>query len=99
LATKGAALPVVDATKTKSSKVQLMCLAVTPSAIIVAEEKTGSTKPVMAEDKGKGPQKLKRPKRLSRTTHRLVKGLLIKSLEPENTDFIMLLGRLWAQSS
>jgi hypothetical protein len=99
LATKGAALPAVDAMKPKRPKVQLMCLAVTPSTIIVAEEKTSSTKPVMIGDKGNGPQELKRPKRLSRMTHRLVKGLLIKSLEAENTYFIMLLGRLWAQSS
>lgn len=36
---------------------------VTPSAIMVAEEKISSSKPAAAEDKGKGPTKIKEAKK------------------------------------
>lgn len=62
LATKDVALPVTDVAKLKSPKVQEVPLAVTPSAIIVAKEETDSTKPTMAEEKGKGPTKIEEAK-------------------------------------
>lgn len=62
LATKDVALPVADVAKLKSPKVQEVPPAVTPSAIIVAEEETDSTKPTMAEDKGKGPANIEEAK-------------------------------------
>jgi hypothetical protein len=51
---------------------------VTPSAAIEAEDK-GSFKPVLAEEKGKGPAEIEEDKRLSKKAHHSVKGPLTKS--------------------
>lgn len=63
MATKNATLPIVDVVKPKSPNVQPVPPALTPSAIIVVEEKTGSAKLVMVGDKGKGPAKIKEAKK------------------------------------
>jgi hypothetical protein len=47
-------LPVVATIQ--SPKVDLAAIVVTPSAIVVVEEKIGSSNPAIAEDKGKGLQ-------------------------------------------
>lgn len=47
----------------ESLKVHPMPLVVTPLAILMAEEKTGSTKLVKAEDKGRGPAKIEEAKK------------------------------------
>jgi hypothetical protein len=75
-----------------------MDAAVTPSVIVVAEEK-GSSKPVSAEDKGKGPTKIEVAKEVLKIIHHLGKGLLTKIWVVEGTWFIMLQGKLWVQSS
>jgi hypothetical protein len=56
--TKDAALPTIDVVKPKSPKAQTLPPAVTPLTIILVEEKTGSMKLAMLEDKGKGPSKI-----------------------------------------
>jgi hypothetical protein len=48
----------VDATIPRSPKVGQTAEAVTPSAIVIVEEKMDSSKPVVAKDKGKGPAKI-----------------------------------------
>lgn len=47
----------------ESLKVHPMPLVVTPLAILMAEEKTGSTKLVKVEDKGRGPAKIEEAKK------------------------------------
>lgn len=53
----------VDVAILGSLKFQLMPTVVTPLAIIMAEEEIGSSKLVMAEDKGKGPARIKETKK------------------------------------
>jgi hypothetical protein len=65
-----------------------MAPTVTPSAIVVAEEK-GSSNPALAEDKCKGPTNIEEAK----------KGLLTKAWVVEGTWFIMLRGKSWVQNS
>jgi hypothetical protein len=77
---------VVDMAIPRSPKVGLMAEVVTPSTIVMTEEKIGSSKSVPAVDKVKGPATLAR-------------GLLIKSWVAEDIGFTMLLGRLWVQRS
>jgi hypothetical protein len=99
LAPTGVTPPAVDVAILRSSKVELMLAVVTPSTIVIAEDKVGSSKPMLAEDKGKWPTKLKRPNKLLKMIHPLVRGPLIKSWVVEDIEFTMLLGRLWVQSS
>jgi hypothetical protein len=63
LAVKDDVLLVAVEETPMSSKAKLMLPVTTPSAMIVAKERTGSTKPVMAEDKGKGPAKIEESKK------------------------------------
>lgn len=62
-----------------SVKVDLMSAIVTPLTIIIAEEKVGSSKPMLAEIRVRGPKKLKRPRKLSKMTRHLMRGLLVKN--------------------
>jgi hypothetical protein len=99
IAPTGVAPPAADVAILRSLKVELMLAVVTPSAIVIAEEKVGSSKPMLTEDKGKCPTKLKRPNKLLKMIHPLVRGPLIKSWVVEDIEFSMLRGRLWVQSS
>jgi hypothetical protein len=83
LAMKDAALHVVVVARLESPKAGLALPVKTPSTIIVTEENTCSTNPVMVKDKGKGPTKTEEGKKLLRMTRCLAKGLLIKSLGPK----------------
>ncbi|KAL5662360.1 hypothetical protein ACJX0J_029485, partial [Zea mays] len=47
----------------ESEEVELTPAMVTHSAIVIAEEKIGSSKPMMVEDKGKGSAKIKEAKK------------------------------------
>jgi hypothetical protein len=58
LAAEGVTLPTVDATIPRGLKVDLAATIVTPLAIVVVEEKIGSSKPAIAEDKGVKPKNL-----------------------------------------
>jgi hypothetical protein len=53
LAAEDIALPVVAATVPRGPKVDLAGIVVTPLAIVVVEEKIGSSSPAIAEDKVK----------------------------------------------
>jgi hypothetical protein len=99
LASKDVTSPAVDVAISGSPKVELMPAVVTPSANITCEEKIGSSKPMMAQDKRKGLAKLKRPRRLLNMTCCLVMGLLIKSWGIKGIEFITLLGRPWVRNS
>lgn len=57
-----------------SPKAELMLPVTTHSAMIVAKKRTGSTKPVMAEDKGKGPTKIEESKKAIEDDTPLGKG-------------------------
>jgi hypothetical protein len=61
LAPKGTALPSADETGPSSLGFEQIATAVTPSTIMVIEEK-GSSKPALAENMGKGPTKIKEAK-------------------------------------
>jgi hypothetical protein len=54
LAAADIALSVVSTTILGDSKVDLATTIVTPSTIVAVEEKIGSSKPAIAEEKGKG---------------------------------------------
>jgi hypothetical protein len=86
LAPKGVMTIDVDMAIPRSPKVGLMAEVVTPSAIVMTEEKIGSSKSVPAVDKVKGHATLAR-------------DLLIKSWMAKDIGFTMLLGRLWVQRS
>jgi hypothetical protein len=62
LASKSAALPVVDVIIPSGPELRQMTAVVTLSMIIVAKEK-GSSKPIPIEDKGKGPTKIEETKK------------------------------------
>jgi hypothetical protein len=63
LASKGVTPFAIDVALSKSPKVELTPAMVTHSAIVIAEEKIGSSKPMMVEDKGKGSAKIKEAKK------------------------------------
>jgi hypothetical protein len=76
LAPKGVMLPAADVAIPRSPKLGLTAVVVTPSAIIIVEEKVGSLRNLCWQKiKVKGLQKLKRPKRLLKMIHPLVRGL------------------------
>jgi hypothetical protein len=54
----------MDATIPRDPKVDLMAVVVIASAIVIVEEKMGSSKPMVAEDKGKGPVKIEDAKKV-----------------------------------
>jgi hypothetical protein len=87
------ALSNVVAIVPRGPKVDLAAIAVTPLTIVVVEEKIGSSKPAIAEDKAKGQQGMKRLKMPLKMTHPLVKGPSIKDLVAESTGFIKRLGK------
>jgi hypothetical protein len=62
LAPKGATSPAVNVTLPCSLKFRQMAAAVTPSAIVITEEK-GSSKHVPTEDKGNVPTKVEAAKK------------------------------------
>jgi hypothetical protein len=64
LAPKSVMLPAADTTMPKSSKVGLTAAVVSPWAIVITKEKMGSSKPMVGEDRGKGPAKVEETKRL-----------------------------------
>jgi hypothetical protein len=82
-----------------SPKVDSAAIVVTPSAIVVVEEKIGSSNPAIVEDKGKGLQGTKRLRRPLKMTRPLVKGPLIKNLVAESTGLIKELGKQWVPSN
>jgi hypothetical protein len=94
LAAADIALSVVSTTILGGLKVDLATTIVTPSTIVAVEEKIGSSKPAIAEEKGKGHARneegLRRPLKM---THALAKGPSIKNLVAESTRFIRRLGR------
>jgi hypothetical protein len=71
--------PATDVAIPRSPKVRLTTAMMTPSVIIIAEEKVGSSKPVPAEDKGKWPTKIEMAKRLLKMIHPLVRSPMTKS--------------------
>jgi hypothetical protein len=75
-----------------SSEFECTIAAVTPSVVIATEDK-GSSKPALAEEKGKGLAKLREAKKLSKMTHRLVKGPSTKSWVAEDIGFTMPQGK------
>jgi hypothetical protein len=62
--------------------------------MIVTEEKIGSTKPTMAEDKGKETTKIEEDKKAIKDDT-LGEGPLDQELGAESTGFTKQLGRLW----
>jgi hypothetical protein len=60
---------VVPAIELESQKVQTTPPATILSAIMMAKEKTGSTKPATVGDKGKGPTEIKEAKKAIEITH------------------------------
>jgi hypothetical protein len=99
LVPKGVTPHAADVVISTSSKVELTPAVVTPSSIIMAEEKVCSSKPMLAEDKVKGPAKSKESKKAIEDGTPLGVGPFVQDLGVEGIEFTMLLGRLWVQSS
>jgi hypothetical protein len=70
-----------------------------PSAMIVAKDKTGSTKPIMVENKGRGPTKIEEGKNTIEDDTPLGEGPFDQEFEPKNIGFIKRFERLWVPSS
>lgn len=70
----------------------------TPSTMVMVE-KTGCTKPVMVEDKGKGPAKIEERKKAIEDDTPLGEGPFDQELGARNIEIVMQLGRLWVPSS
>ncbi|KAL5647132.1 hypothetical protein ACJX0J_041487, partial [Zea mays] len=63
LETKDDGPPTIESPRPKSPMVEPALLIATPSVTVVAEENIGSSKPAMAEDKGKGPAEIEEAKK------------------------------------
>jgi hypothetical protein len=86
--------PAANVAISRSLKVELTPVVVTPLAILLAKEKVGSSKPMMAENKGKGPAKIEEAKKAIEDDTPLGEGPFDQYLGGPRLEFTMLLGKL-----